>query len=107
MAGMSRVASESMKQEARRPETAVAEAGLLLLLDQRFKIEAELAHGLLGFVVDAEVDEVVGEVRPGEKLGGEIADHAHILRAIISDGLRSSARPGGRARCAPGPCRDR
>ena len=68
-------------------EAAVAEAGLGLLLDQRFEIEAELAHGFIGFVVDAEVDEVVGQVRAGEEFGREVADDADVLRAVVEDGL--------------------
>ena len=68
-------------------EAAIAEAGFGFLLDERFEIEAELAHGLFGFFVDAEVDEVVGQMRTGEELGREIADDADILRAIVEDGL--------------------
>jgi hypothetical protein len=67
-------------------EASVAKAGLLLLLDEDIEIEAQLVHGLLGLIVDAEVDEVVGEMRSGEELGGEIADDAYILRLIVGDG---------------------
>ena len=67
-------------------ESAVAEAGLLLLLDEDVEVEAEGAHRLLGFVVDAEVDEVVGEMRPGEELCREVADDADILRLVVLDG---------------------
>ena len=68
-------------------ESAVAQARLFFLLDERLEIEAQLAHGLLGFVVDAEVDEIVGEVRAGEELGGEVADDADVLGPVVEDGL--------------------
>jgi hypothetical protein len=83
MAGTSSVASESMKQEARRPRPPLPRPGSFFLLDEHIQIQAELAHGLLGFVVDAQIDEVVGQVGPGEELGREVADHAHILGLVV------------------------
>src|SRR5208337_2600301 len=68
-------------------QAAVAKARLGFLLDERFEIEAELAHGLLGFVVDAEVDEIVGKVRPGEEFSRKVADDTDVLCAVIEDGL--------------------
>ena len=68
-------------------QAAVAEARFGFLLDEGFEIEAELAHGLLGFFVDAEIDEVVGEMRTGKELGGEVADDTDVLCTVIEDGL--------------------
>jgi hypothetical protein len=50
-------------------ETAVAEAGLLLLIEQHFQIEAEFPHRLLGVVEDAEIDQVVSELRTNQEFG--------------------------------------
>jgi len=66
-------------------EAAIAETGFFFLFDQDVEIDSELAHGLLCFVEDAEIDEVVGEVRPGEELGREIADDADILSLVVAD----------------------
>ena len=44
-------------------------------------------HGLLGCVIDAEIDEVVGQMRAGEELGGEVADDADVLCPVVKDGL--------------------
>ena len=68
-------------------QSAIAQARLFFLFNQAFEIDAQLAHRLFGFVVDSEVDEIVGEVRPGEKFGREVADHAHILGLVVVDGL--------------------
>ena len=65
------------------PQPTVTKARLLLLLDQHTQVEAQRPHRLLSLVVDAEVDEVVGKMRPGEELRGEVADHAHILRLVV------------------------
>jgi hypothetical protein len=62
-------------------QPAIAQPRLFFLLDQNIQVDAQLPHRLLGFVVDAQVDQVVGQMRPGQKLRREVADHAHILRA--------------------------
>ena len=67
-------------------QSAVAEAGLFFLLDEDVEIDAQLAHGLLGFVVDAEVDQVVGQMGAGEELGREVTDDADILGPVVLDG---------------------
>ena len=75
------------------PQSAVAQAGLFFLLDEDVQVQAQLAHGLLGFAVDAEVDQVIGQVGSGEKLGREVADHAHILGLIVLHrGIQRSTR---------------
>src|SRR5580704_1540135 len=48
-------------------ESAVAQPRLLLLLDQRIEAEVQRTHRLLGFFVDPEIDQVVGEMRSGEE----------------------------------------
>jgi len=60
------------------------------LFDKNLEVEAQLAHGLLGLVVDAEVDKIVGAVGAGEKLGREVADDAHILGPVVQHGLDPS-----------------
>ena len=49
-------------------QAAVAKSRLFFLLDQHVQIKAELAHRLLGFVVDAQVDEVVRQMRSSQEL---------------------------------------
>jgi len=60
-------------------ESAVAEPGFLLLLEQLLEVEAESVHGLAGLVHDAEVEQIVGQMGPGQKLGREVGDDAGIL----------------------------
>jgi len=76
------VARESMKHAARRPRRH-AKARFGFLLDERLEIETELAHGFLGFFVDPEIDEIVGEVRTGKELSREVADDTDVLCTVI------------------------
>jgi hypothetical protein len=65
------------------PQSAVAQPRLLFLLDQHIQIDPQLPHRLLGLVVDPQVDQVVGQMRPGQKLRRKVADHPHILRLVV------------------------
>ena len=84
MAGTPSVASESMKQAASRPEAAVAEPRLLLLLEQRVEVLPERESAPRGGVPDAEVDQVVAQVRAGQELRREIG---HDLGPRIQHGI--------------------
>ena len=57
-------------------EAAVAEPGLLLVLEQVLVAQADGAHRLAHGGLDAEVADVVPELRAHEVLGGEIDDGA-------------------------------
>ena len=65
-------------------ETAVAQARLVFVGQQLLEIEPELRHRRARGVVDAEVDEVVAEMRPHEELGRQIRDGARALLGVRS-----------------------
>jgi hypothetical protein len=56
-------------------ETAVAEPGLFLLFQQLAEVLPEPRERPGGLVPDAEVDQVVAEVGPGQELRGEVGHH--------------------------------
>ena len=68
-------------------EAAVAEAGFALLLDDLVEVETEFGACLADGRFEAEVEQVVEQVRPHQELGGEIADHAHIVPGVALEGL--------------------
>ncbi len=68
-----------MKQAASLPRPPLPEARLRLLREQRVEVETELVHGAAHVVVDAEIDQVVAEMRTEQVLGREIADRASAL----------------------------
>ena len=88
-------------------EAAVAEAGFLLLLDQVVEVQAEFRHGLAGGLGEAEVEQVVGQMRAGQKLGGEVGHHARVLLGVGFHGADALAAAPGRGRSGPGRCRRR
>ena len=45
------------------------------------------AHGLFGFFVNAEVDEIVSQMRPGQELRRQVAHNTHVLRPVVEDSL--------------------
>jgi hypothetical protein len=57
-------------------EAAVAEPGLLLLGEDLVEVVPQLGHRLPGLVLQAEVQQVVGEVRPQQELRRQVADGA-------------------------------
>ena len=63
-------------------EAAVAESRLVLLRQQLIEVEAELGDRLAHLVVDAEVQQVVAEVRSHQELGREIRDRARALLVV-------------------------
>ena len=78
------------KARGEAAETAVAEPGLLLLLQQLVEIETEPRDRALHEIVNAEVDQVVAEVRSHQELGREIGDGA---RALLGVGSRGAHPP--------------
>jgi hypothetical protein len=56
------------------PEAAVAQPGLLLLIEQHSRSRPSSFIACLGVVVDAEIDQVVAELRADQEFGGQVAD---------------------------------
>ena len=73
---------EACRQAA---EAAVAEPGLFFLVQQFLEVQSELGHALLDPVEDAEIDEVVAQVRAHQELGGQIR---HGSRGLLGIGGR-------------------
>ncbi len=75
-------------QEAGREtaEAAVPESRLVLAGEHLIEIQIELGHGLAHLVVDAEIHQIVAEVRPHEELGGKVGDRARTLGGIRRSG---------------------
>ena len=66
---------ERIDETRRQPaETAAAQSRLLFLVQQLLEVQAELAQALPHRLDDAEIQEIVAEMRPGQKLGGQIGD---------------------------------
>ena len=81
MAGTSSDGERIQVTGSQPAQAAVAQAGFLLLLDQVVEIHAQFRHRLPGLFGDAEVEQVVGQVRAGQELGGEVGHHARVLLA--------------------------
>jgi YQGE family putative transporter len=64
-------------------QPTIAQPRLFLLFDQNVQVNAQLSHGLLGLVVDSQIDQVVREMRPGKEFRRQVTDHAYILRLIV------------------------
>ena len=64
------------------PEAAVAESGLLLLLQQFVEVESQFGHAFLDLVEDAEIDEIVAQMRPHQEFGGQIGHRARGLLGV-------------------------
>ena len=86
MAGISRVASESRKH------AAIAQPRLFLLLQELFEREAEIGHGLLGRLPDAQAHEVVAELWPDEEFRREIGHGAHRLGEVGVRGVNPAVQ---------------
>ena len=69
------------------PEPAVAQTWLFLLRKDLVEIVAEPAQGLAGLIDDAEVEQVVREMRTGQELRGEIRDAARIRPPVVFHAL--------------------
>ena len=63
-------------------QAAVAQPGLLLLLQQLVEVQAQLGDRLLHLRVDAEVDQVVAQVRADQELGRQVGDRARALLGV-------------------------
>ena len=63
-------------------EAAVAEAGLLLLLQQIVEVQSHFRHAFLDPLHDAEIDEVVAQMRPHQKFGRQVGDGARSLPGV-------------------------
>jgi hypothetical protein len=66
-------------------QTAVAQAGFFLEREQHVEILTERAHRFPCVAFDAEVDQVVAELRADQELGRQIAGQLDVVRSI---GLR-------------------
>ena len=67
-------------------EAAVAESGFFFLVQQFLEIQSELGHAFLDPVEDAEIDEVVAEVRAHQELGRQIRDGSRALLGVRGRG---------------------
>ena len=77
-----------IEEAGRQPaEAAVAQAGLLLLLQQFVQVQAQFRDRLFDFSVNAQIDEVVAQVRAHEEFRGKIGDGARLLPRV---GLRGA-----------------
>ncbi|KAF5032755.1 hypothetical protein DSECCO2_613870 [anaerobic digester metagenome] len=56
------------------PQAAVAQARVPLLLQQLVQVQAEIAHGLPAFVLDAQRLDVVHQEPAGQKFQGHVVD---------------------------------
>ena len=68
-------------------QPAVAEAGLLLLVEQVAEVLPDARQGLLRRAPDVEIDEAVAQVRPDQKFSGEIRDQLR-ARVPLNDRFR-------------------
>jgi hypothetical protein len=66
-------------------EAAVAEPRLLFLRHEIVVVEPEVGDGVAELPLDAEVEDVVGQVRADEELRGEVGDDADVA---LDDGAR-------------------
>ena len=64
-------------------QTSIAQPRLCLLFDQHIQVKAQNPHRLLSLVINTQVDQVIRQMRPGQKLRGQITDHPHVLRHIV------------------------
>ena len=53
------------KAGRKAPQTTIAQPGFLFLVNQLLQVQAQLLHRLAHLGVDAQVDEIVFQVRPG------------------------------------------
>src|SRR5690606_13783846 len=67
-------------------QATVAQAGFFFLREQFIEIQVQLADRLSNLLVDAEIDQVVAEVRPHQKFGGKVCDRARTLRRVRRGG---------------------
>ena len=67
-------------------EAAVAETGLGLLVGERLEVDADGGERFAALLGEAEVEQVVHEVRAEEKLRREITDDADVALAVGLDG---------------------
>jgi hypothetical protein len=81
-------------------QSAVAQARLLFLLEQRSEVQAELRHGLPCRLLDPEVREAVAEVRPREELGRQVRHHLHVPFDVGLHGPHPSVEQGPGRRAA-------
>ena len=85
------------------PQPAVTEPRFLLLIDQTGEVEAQLRQRLAGRLDDAEIEQVVLQMRAGHELGGQIRHHPHValgigfqcLDALLEDPVAHAEREGG------------
>ena len=64
-------------------ESAIAEAGLFFLRDDLVEIVAEPVHSFARGFGDAEVEQIVREMRPGQELRGEIRHASRVGSAVV------------------------
>lgn len=89
-------------QVARREpaQTAVAEPRIFLLFHQVVEVDAEFLHRLAGILREAQVEELIGQMRPGQELRGKVGHHARVLLGVGLHGpypLLEYAVPNGQS----------
>ncbi|MNM92764.1 hypothetical protein D3C81_1051080 [compost metagenome] len=74
---------QRIHEAGRQPaQAAVAEAGFLLLREDVVEVQVERGHGAAHRLHDAEVDEVVAQVRPHQEFGGQVGHRARWLALV-------------------------
>ena len=71
-------------------EPAVAEARFLLLRGQLVQVQLQFREGLPHLADNAEVEEVVHEVRAGQELGGQVRHHPGVRAGQRPDSLHAA-----------------
>ena len=71
---MSSVASESRKHAASRPETAIAERRVRLVIEEQLQVEAVLGEKIAANFDDAEVEEIVLERSADQKFERQVVE---------------------------------
>ena len=66
-------------------KSAVPQPRFFLVLDHLPEIQTEAVHRLARLVVDAQVDQVLLEVRPQQEFRGEVADDPHVRLVVGSN----------------------
>ncbi len=81
-------------------ESAIAETGFLLLIEDFIQITTQSRERLAGGFGDAEVEQIVAEMRTGEKLGREIGHAASVVGAnVFQTGHRVVEHPVADGQC--------
>ncbi len=67
-------------------QTAIAESRFIFFEQQLVEVQSQFGDGLADLIVDAEIHEIVAEMRPHQKLGREVRDCARALLRVSRRG---------------------